>query len=174
MATLYEYYNTGYDWTEAFYDEEWLTQTFTPQATHTITSVKLMIYRSGSPGTITVGIRATDVNGKPTEDDLCSGTTNGNTLTTSSPGEWREITLGDGYQLQASTKYAIVIRITGGSGVNCVTWSEDKSSPTYTGGSVGQSFDYGVSWQLDGAMDFMFEEWGESGIISPFPSHFRV
>jgi len=162
MATKYEYYDTGYDWEEGFYDEEWLAQTFTPSEAHKITSVKLRLYRAGSPGTLTVSIRATDVDGKPTGDDLCSGTTNSNTLTDSYPGELREITLGDGYDLESDTKYAIVVRIDGNV-LNMVHWVQDKSAPTYSGGSGGHSFDYGSTWSLDVIVDFMFEEWGDPG-----------
>ncbi|GAH21280.1 unnamed protein product, partial [marine sediment metagenome] len=76
---------------------------------HKITKVKLKLYRVGSPGTATVSIRATS-GLHPTGSDLCSGTTNGDTLPEGSPYEWREITLGDGANLASGTKYAIVIR----------------------------------------------------------------
>ena len=93
-STLYENYNTGDDAALGIYGAIWAAQTFTVGAAgHTITSVKLLLYRYGSPGTVTVSIRATDGNGHPTGSDLTSGTTDGNTLPTGSPSELREITL---------------------------------------------------------------------------------
>ena len=65
MATRYEYYTTGYN---TFFGSEaqyWLGQTFTPSISHRITSVKVFVFRKGSPGTVTVSIRSTDGNGHP-------------------------------------------------------------------------------------------------------------
>lgn len=161
MATLYEYYNTGDDHRISCYGIDWVAQTFTPATAHKITSVKLLLYRLGSPGTITVGIRETDVEGHPTGDDLCSGTTNGNTLPTGSPYEWREITLGDGYNLDADTKYAIVVRAVDGDTSNRLQWRWDETSPTYAGGYVETSDDSGSTWESYTDADLMFEDWGE-------------
>ncbi|GAG73463.1 unnamed protein product, partial [marine sediment metagenome] len=103
----YEYYNTGDDHSLSVGIDTWRAQTFTPTTKHKITSVKLKLYRnSHTPDTVTVSIRATDVDGKPMGGDLCFGTTNGNTLTTDTAGEWREITIDDGYTLLAGTKYS--------------------------------------------------------------------
>ncbi len=80
MATRFEHYITGDDGAWEFGIINWMAQTFTPSTAHKITSVKLPLYRWGSPGTITVSIKATDGNGHPTGDDLCLGTTDGNAL----------------------------------------------------------------------------------------------
>ncbi|GAI89417.1 unnamed protein product, partial [marine sediment metagenome] len=161
MATLYEYYITGDD-TNAFICETyWLAQTFTPSIAHKITSVKLKLYRTGLPGTGTISIKATDGAGHPTGGDLCSGTIDGNTLTTNAAGAWYEITLGAGYDLNADTKYAIVVRITGGSTSNCIRWRCDETSPTYTPGCFEVSDNSGSSWTSNTGIDFMFEDWGE-------------
>ena len=160
MAELYEYYNTGDDVAAGGYLNHWRAQTFTPQVAHKIASVKLKLYRTGSPGTVTVGIRATDVDGHPTGADLCSGTTNGNTLTTDTAGEWRGITLGAGYNLSASTKYAIVVRATSGDIDNRFYWRADNSSPSYSGGNHEYSSNSGSSWDTVTTADCMFEEWG--------------
>ena len=165
MATLYEYYNTGDDSRAPFYGERWRAQTFTPATAHKITSVKLKLYRLGSPGTITVGIRATDADGHPTGADLCSGTTNGNTLPTGSPYEWREITLGAGYDLSADVKYAIVVRALDGDGDNLIYWQLDSTDPTYPGGNYEYSNTGGSSWTSRTDFDFMFEDWGEPLVV---------
>ncbi|GAJ24822.1 unnamed protein product, partial [marine sediment metagenome] len=147
MSTRFEYYIVGDEnwcWT---WDGEWLAQTFTSPVAHRITSVKLKGFRRGLPGTVTVSIRATDGDGHPTGDDLCVGTTNGNTLTTSIYGEWREIFLGAGCDLAADTKYAIVPRIAGGvEGVTDLCLRLDITSPTYAGGCWEDNHDYGVTW----------------------------
>jgi len=157
-CSKYETYNTGEDSAFFIYDVNWRGQTFTPSITHPITSIKLLLYRSGLPRTITVSIRATDGDGKPIGDDLCSGTYDGDTVTTDATGAWYEITLGSGTVLSASTKYAIVVRITGGDAYNYIAWKCDGSSPTYSGGSYANSSDSGSTWNLDTSYDFMFEE----------------
>lgn len=158
---LNEYYNAGDTTGVVIYGAtHWHAQTFTPSTAHKIISVKLKMYRDGSPGTITVSIKATDDDGHPTGDDLCSGTTNGNTLPTSPPYEWREITLGNGYDLDAGTKYAIVARALDGDGMNFVGWRCDTSSPTYAGGNNERSVDGGSSWTTFSEIDLMFEDWG--------------
>ena len=161
MATLYEYYNTGDDDREPCYGSYWHGQTFTPATAHTITSVKLLLFRNGFPGIVTVSIRATDANGHPTGEDLCSGTTNGNTLPPGSPYEWREITFGAGYALSASIKYAIVGRAPNGDGNNYVLWRADGSSPTYADGNRETSDNGGSTWTSNTTYDFMFEDWGD-------------
>jgi len=166
VSTLYEYYNTGDDSTKVIYGATWGAQTFTPATAHKITSVKLKLCRYGSPGTITVGIRATDGSGHPTGSDLCSGTTDGNTLPVTPSNEWREITLGAGYNLSASTKYAIVARAPGGDLTNQFKWYRDASSPTYANGNQEDSADSGSSWTSQTAADFMFEDWGEPAVTA--------
>ena len=178
MAVRYEYYNTGDDDARQVYGTLWRAQTFTPDTDHTITSVKLLASKYiffGTVGTVTVSIRATS-GLKPTGGDLCSGTTDGDTLTTNSAGEWREITLGAGYSLSASTMYAIVVRALDGSAFASIRLRVDETSPTYTGGTDCYSTNSGSSWTIVFGTDLMFEEWGAAGTqtIGPFPTHFRI
>lgn len=163
MSTLYEYHNTGDTGYVCAFGKYWKGQTFTPSTAHKITSVKLLLYRKGSPGIITVSIRATDVDGLPTGGDLCSGTTDGNTLPTDSPYEWREITLGDGYNLEVDTKYAIVLRAPDGDNANYCGWRCDDVGTVYTRGNYVSTSNSGVSWTGYASTDCMFEEWGEAG-----------
>ena len=165
-ATLYESYSTGYNIDVNVFRNVWRAQTFTPSVPHKITSVKLYIARTGLPGTTTVSIRETDVDGHPTGADLCSGTTDGDTLPTSFPFEWREITLGAGFNLDADTKYAIVVRAPTGDSTNKVVWGADNSDPTYAGGNLEASYNDGGSWSSDTGDDFMFEEWGDA-VVAP-------
>lgn len=163
MSTRYEYFNTGDNNWERIFDVNWWGQNFTPSAAHQITSVKLLLYKYGSPGQLTVSIRATDSNGAPTGSDLCSGTFDSSTLTTNTAGQWYEISLGSGYSLAAGTKYAIVCRATGGDSGNSVGWRV-KSSGGYAGGSFLYSTNSGSSWDYNNyaAWDAMFEEWGDA------------
>lgn len=161
MAELFEYYNVGDDDYANAYLQRWYAQTFTPATAHKITSVKLLLYRLGSPGTLTVCIKATDADGHPIGADLCSGTANGNTLPTDSPYEWREITLGDGADLDADTKYAIILKALEGAPDNDVRWRVNWYAGAYPGGCYEFSNTSGESWTSYTARDFMFEEWGE-------------
>ena len=138
----------------------WKDMSFTTESNYTITSVKLLLLRVGLPGTLTVSIKATDGNGRPTGANLCSGTTNGSTLTTNAAGEWREITFGAGTPLKISTKYAIccVAYDAGTDYSKYVGWRCDNSSPPYSGGNGGYSSD-GSTWS-DYTADFMFDCWG--------------
>ncbi|MBA7660486.1 hypothetical protein ES703_68488 [subsurface metagenome] len=167
MADRYEYYNQGDDTFASVNAEVWMGQTFTPATAHKITSVKLKLYRYGSPGQLTVGIRATDGSGHPTGEDLCSGTIDGNGLTTNAAGVWYEITLGAGYNLDADTKYAIVARALDGSSANCVRWRYDDGDATFEGGNGEYSNTFGESWGAYPTSDFMFENWGEPLVTAP-------
>jgi len=167
-AEIFEFYNVGDDGVGAGYGTYWIGQTFTPTIAHKITSVKLKLLRLGTPNVVVVGIRATDVEEKPTGADLCSGTIDGNTLTTDGSGEWYEIVLGSGCILSANTTYAIVVRATNGSVGNDVRWRLDTTG-TYTGGSYQYSGDSGVNWTSQIAKDYVFEEWGEIEPPPPTP-----
>lgn len=161
LTTKYEYYDTGDDAAGAVQGLQWSGQTFTPSIAHTITSVKLLVYRSGLPHLGTVSIRATDPStGRPTGGDLCSGTTDGDTLTTDTAGEWREITLGSGTPLAAGTKYAIVFRVLDPAWLASIYWRVDETSPTYAGGEAVYSGNAGSTWSSISGTDYMFEEWG--------------
>lgn len=154
--TLKEYYDTGDDdfWNVNGVNFE--AQTFIALSSYTIKSVRLLLYRLGNPGTFTVSIRAT-VAGVPTGlgTDLCSGTTNGDTLPTGAPYEWREISFGAGYALTAGVTYAIVIEPS--SMTALVKWREDSSDPTYAGGSDFWSNDSGGTWHVRLNHDNMFK-----------------
>ena len=178
--TLYERYIVGGDTNFNFYGNTWCAQTFTVGDTgtnedHNITSVKLLMYRVGAPATITVSIKAVEASHKPTGNDLTSGTTDGDTLTTNTAGEWREVSLAS-YGLLASTEYAIVARALTGDASNKVNWKADGSSPTYTGGALVYSTDSGSSWTVYTGYDFLFEEYGSTVSISShkIPNYFNA
>jgi hypothetical protein len=158
----YQYYTTNDDSFGPVTGTIWCAQTFNVTTPHYINYVKLLVYRIGSPGTVTVSIRATDMTGNITGADLTSGTTNGNNLSTISPFTWRKIAVSP-YYLAARTRYAIVVRATAGDGSNELCWRDDTTSPTYTGGSFMVSATSGVTWIVDSSKDSLFEEYG-SGV----------
>lgn len=159
MVALKDYYNTGDDTQSTTYGTYWHAQTFKASSGYTIKSVKLLLYRTNNPGTVTAGIRDTS-GGLPTGDDLCSGTTDGNTLPTGSPYEWREISFGTGYALTSGITYAIVLRAPSGSAGNTVRWRHDVTSPGYTDGQWAYSSNSGGSWTASSGTDGMFETYG--------------
>jgi len=154
-SSLYDYYNTGANSQDHFYGVNWSAQTFTPAEVYSLTSVKLMLFRVGSPGTITVHLRNT-LNGLPTGIDLASSTINGNVLTTNTDGNWYEVLLS--YILQSGTKYAIVIDAANGTSTDRGDWKKGPSS--YSGGNNCYSSNSGSSWTGYTSMDNMFECWG--------------
>jgi len=164
MSTLYDYCNTGANSQDHFYGIYWSAQTFTAsQESYTLTSVKLLLFRVGSPGTITVHLRNVSDN-VPTGDDLVTGTIDGNTLTTDPNGAWYEITFSSPYTLTIGTKYAIVVDAAGGTATNRGDWR--KGPGGYLGGSNCYSSDSGSSW-IAYATYNMFECWG---VVSYDPS----
>jgi len=175
MATLYE--NSTWEWDgqiRNIYDSYWFCQTFTPSEEHDIASVILSLGRSGSPGTITVSIKATSA-GKPTGDDLCSGTTNGNTLPingwpTPAPEE-REITFNTNPTLSAGVKYAIVVRATSGDGSNKLIWAASTTS-VYDDGDQCYSNNSGSSWTLYDTRELWFKEYGDPTAEPPGKARF--
>ncbi|GAH48477.1 unnamed protein product, partial [marine sediment metagenome] len=162
--TLCERYNTGEDYQWGSWDGNWSAQTFTIGNTganvdHRITSVKLRLYRIGSPGTGTVAIYTTDGNGKPDEVTSATVNYNFNNLGTNTSGAWVEFTFSSPVMLSPSTKYAIVISAPNGNYENSIWWKADTESPSYTGGDGYYSSNSGGSWTLaeSPAADLMFE-----------------
>jgi hypothetical protein len=162
MATKFEYYNTGDDLSSGFQAATWRAQTFTTVLSFTITSVKLLVFRKGSPGTVTVSIQGVDGSNKPDGSDITglSITDDPSGYTTSSSGEWIEYIFPTPYTLSATTRYAIVIRTASGDADNRVSWRADSSSPTYTNGEILTSVDSGSNWTAVSSIDALFETWG--------------
>lgn len=158
---LYEHYDisvyfSGHTHFDA--STKWGSQTFTPAISHVITSVKLRLRNyAGSMGNVTVSIRTVDANNQPTGSDLCSGTINGDTITTLQWGAWYEITQNTGTYLTASTMYAIVLQHSGSGNLG---WYNDYTQPTYTGGNKETSDDSGSTWTADTGEDYLFYEYG--------------
>jgi parallel beta-helix repeat protein len=163
--SMYEYYNSGDNDCESFpcnIGSSYRGQTFTPSISHKLDKVRLKLYRDGSPGTLAVSIRVWD-DGWPIGAELCSGTLDGDTLTTDTGGAWYWISFGSGCFLEASTVYAITA-VAPDPGSDFIYWRMN-STGNYSGGDALYSDEQGVYWyQASG--DFMFEEY-ESFYNSP-------
>lgn len=141
---LWESYTSGDDAGYEVYGNIWLAQTFTTGTeAHSISQVRLLAYREGTPSTITASIKETSA-GLPTGDDLTIGTTDADYFTTDTAGVWYTVDLTE-YSLEASTTYAIVIRATIGDSTNSLWIRYDGSTATYADGSEINSTNGGIS-----------------------------
>jgi hypothetical protein len=162
--TLEQYYDTGDDSYSNVRGANWVAQTFTTSGAFTITKVSLLAYRVDSPGTVVVSIRATN-NGYPYGADLCSGSFNGNDLTTDTAGEWAEAIFSSPAALSASTQYAIIVRAVD-AGAAFVRWRRDYSSPMYSGGLLLASTNSGSSFTAYSSGDQMFRTYSGSDVTA--------
>ena len=162
MATKYEYYDSGDDGAAGFYSATWKAQTFTTTDSFTITFVKLLVYKIGAPGTVTISIQAVDGSNKPDGSDITGLviTDDPSDYTTNAAGFWVEYTFPTPAILSATTRYAIVMRTASGDIDNRVMPRADISSPTYTNGESLTSSDSGSSWTAVASADILFETWG--------------
>ncbi len=140
----------------------WLGQTFTPQVTHDLTSVKLKLYRVGGAGgqigSVYSAIRAVDGDHKPTGASLVtSNAITATTITTSSPGELYEFVFNSSHRLLIDVEYAIIAYTTGGDSSNFIQGRYNNSGG-YARGLGWRSSDSGSTWSAHG--DWAFEEWG--------------
>ncbi|MCK9569860.1 hypothetical protein M0R72_13030 [Candidatus Pacearchaeota archaeon] len=142
-----------------------IAQTFTPTYECLVSHVTLFLARQGSPGTVTVSLRATDINGHATGPDLCSGTVNGNTLPLYSANLYpSQVAMIGDCTVKPGTQYAIVISAPSGDGSNhAYIWCNTTPENVYTGGTAEYSNNNGGDWTTDAA-DCWFEIWGYRGI----------
>lgn len=140
----------------------WQGESFTPLATHTLDFVAVWLKRGAgrSPGTCTISIYATDINGKPTGSVLASQTFNGNLISTS--GEYRVVVFTTGTPVSAATKYAWVLKTSGTSNSDLIMGTDNTAS--YTGGDLLLTANSGATWTVDTDSDFTFAEGQSAGL----------
>lgn len=159
--SIYESYNEGDGTADYVYGLLYSAQTFTTTEAHTVTDIRVKVYRVGSPGDLTAAIHDVDEAGDPTGSPLTAGTINANVITTGTSGVWYTVTV-DELGLEAETQYAIVLSAQAGiSTSHCVRWRYDATGE-YADGSRYESVNGGVSWSAQAAHDYMFEIWGSS------------
>ena len=146
----------------------WLAQTFTPAISGYITKVSLKLFKTGSPVTGTVSIKAVDGNGKPTGADLCSMTFNA-ALLGASPGSMADYIFSTPAWLTAGRQYALCLSDTSAGGSNDIHWRMYFSN-LYTGGLALYSPDSGITWTADANKDAVFQTYyqadGDNGDVS--------
>lgn len=177
-ATKYEYYEvggyTGWQISEVSGANKFdLGQTFTPQISHTLQKVELLLYRTGAVETVTIEIRPTSSD-VPLGTDaayseaLASITVDVSEITNVDTGEWVKFVLDTPIALTADTKYAIVAASNIVGGATNVTWHADATDAIYTRGSMCSYT--GAAWGegSPGPYDFTFREYGGPTIgVSP-------
>jgi hypothetical protein len=180
---LFDSYATGEDTSQDMNAATtWLAQEFIPKVSHRITSVWLKIYKSGSPGNLTVSIKgedwATGIGGQAPNvgvcPDLASGTILEASIPAGSPGALTQCTFSTPIDVLAGHRYCIVVRALGSGGANHTYWRYDTAGATYehalnTHDSLANIFtrrhtstNSGVSWTNSNNSCFIFEEWGQS------------
>ena len=135
MADLKDKFELSDGTGAATYGTTWKAQTFVTESAYTITAVALYCFKYTSPGDITVSIRKTDVNGKPTGGDLCSVTVDESEISDLPTRVWYTFTFDDSYALDDATIYAIVWR-----------------APSGDAGNYFAPFGYGSSGYADGGL----------------------
>lgn len=145
--TLRESYNAGDDDHVKQYGSEEAAQTFTTDGSYYFRKIKLLLYRIGTPGTVSIGLYTTDADGHPDSFLASVGFSGDTVLGTDPAGTWVEKTFSQSSftLLAAYTKYAI--RISGGDNIsNCVAWRVDTTNATYTKGAREHSTDNASTW----------------------------
>jgi hypothetical protein len=152
------------------YGTTWVCQTFTPQVTHRITSVKLYCMKgsSGSTGNAVVSIQAvTGADNHPAGSDLTDAVVVAcSSLPANGSPDWKEWTFSSPVVLTKLVRYAIVIRAPDAASNYGIVCKYDTPS-LYGTGEAGQSANSGSTWDMySGLFDIYFQEYGleiESG-----------
>lgn len=140
------------------YGANWLGSAFTASSSHNVTSTKVRIYRVGSPGNLTLSIRAS-TGTIPTGSDLAtSDAVDGNGLGTSLPGAMTAFTFSTPYTLTGSTEYWLILRATSGNISNRVDWVKNTNTGT---GETATSSDSGASWTAFETKVSLYENYGD-------------
>lgn len=168
FTNKYEFFSGSTTSDSPIWGDVWEAQTFTlgtvgENESFRISKINAKIYRgSSNPGTLNVYIRAVDGSGHPTGSNLCSGSIDGNSLSTSNTGIWYEIFLsGSGCVLSPNTKYAVILSApsaTGGS--SAVYWRCNLASDGYAGGNGELSTNGGSTWTSSSNKEYNFEVYG--------------
>jgi hypothetical protein len=152
---------TGDDDMAMVYGANWYGQTFTVATeSHSAVDVRLLVYRVGTPSTITVSIRECGTNGLPTGDDLTSGTFDGDSVTNSTGGSWYGTTLTETGLAYGET-YALLVRAEAGDDENYLAMRIDTGNG-YSGGQAITSGSGGIIWTADTGNDAMFQIHGRA------------
>jgi hypothetical protein len=137
-------YKTGADDDSPdIYSTNWCYQTFTTTTAFDLSTIRLLLYSNGSPGTVTTYLESV-AGGEPSNTILATGSVVGTSIPAAITGTWTTFTMTT-YAFTALTQYAIVVKCSG-SAASHVVWRVDTSAPSYAGGEFGYSTDSGTNW----------------------------
>lgn len=100
---------------------DWIGIKFQASASYNAATAEILIYRSGSPGTITFHIQGIAA-GAPDGVDIITETFDGDALTADTSGEWKSITISPIAALTSGTSYALLIEGNSCDASNKVMW----------------------------------------------------
>lgn len=164
-----DYYLTAPDANQSVFADRRCAQTFLVTENHALVGVRLKMYRTGLPGTVTV--RVWSVSGDlPLEPTSYYGMINGNLLEETpigNKGPWEEILFSSVLNVSIGQRFAIVVESQGADVYNMLAVAFHITG-TYSGGRSCVSTDAGVSWTGQSNYDLVFQTLKD--IIPPIPS----
>jgi len=153
---------TGPNNSFAVYGTRLFSQSFTPQASGSLSKVTLQLWKVGA-GSYNFSVQLQNCDGNQPNGTVVATSSNiANTSIgeTASPGAEYSLTFSTKPYLQAGTKYCLVTTTsTGGDGSNYINVREKDSSSTYTGGQAG--YYNGSVWDTASytAVDMYFKQY---------------
>ncbi|KKL74311.1 hypothetical protein LCGC14_2066130, partial [marine sediment metagenome] len=147
---------------------DWGGQSFTSTVPYTLTRIDVWIAKAGGEdvGTLTVALYATDSGtGKPTGSVLATGTIASAIIDDIPTYSWVPCTLNSSYNIQQSTKYAIVVHGVSLTATKYIIWPRDDNgsgASDFAGGDHLFSTDGGSSWTVTTTSDGLFRCYGQN------------
>jgi hypothetical protein len=139
-------------------------QTFQYGSNFDLTQITLTLYRAGTPGTIYLNVYATDASHYPTGASLSSGSYNGDSLPTS-PSTLATFNMSAA-SLTASTEYAFVLTVPGGSPTVHEIYNKYSSGDPYSDGGSLIGYD-DSTWAYLASIDMEFKVYGTTAGSPP-------
>jgi hypothetical protein len=129
------------------------------------TGVKLLLWRTGSPGNVTVSMRPSTGGA-----DYVSATVNCNSISSSQASpQWVEFDWGTPLTNEPwysgsnyGTSYYLVVRAPSGDASDCVHWRKINSTASYGRGYRFYSSNSGSNWNADGSTLYLWQILGQA------------
>lgn len=136
-------------------------QGFNLTTTNYVSKIGVIGFRTGSPGTCFLSLRAGD---EPTGSDLAFATKDLNGIATT-PGEMVNFTFGTSYQVLADTNYSFFIGCPDATTGTDIFTNRLDGTASYDGGHKWYTANNGTTWSV-GAEDLLFEIFGSEAAAS--------
>lgn len=164
--TLYERYTPYPKTAQPVYAEWFYAQQFTvgntgPNESHEIVKCELMLYNENATGEVIIEIKDVDEFGDPIGPPLSTGSVPAPELPEWPNHEWISIGMTSAV-LIPSTMYALIVSCPSATETLLIWVGFDDDFPTYTGGMMGFSWDYGQRWGWWDSHDMFFKIFGNS------------